>query len=593
MKILKSIRFKFLICLLGISILPILILFGVILKNNMEYYNSQISVASDNEVQKMVTGINSTFVNLNDLMTSLIFSQYDNDSCMLSICEQEGAGREPTPMERLTNYRKFEYVSSNLIGNNTYASGVYLFTESGYTYSFVKNKEFYLEEDYQNASWYKSLLDSREFQIIETYQSRHSKSQSILMARRFTDVKGKHTGVLAVVCTDQMFDALGESTLPWGESFLMDADGKTIPASSEPDRRASGDIHQITKNNKGIIFRKDTNDAYIYGTLDINDWKIVSEVSFDSQKQLYTQNMEYLILLIMVIILFVVILGYLLERMFIRPLVELSGSMHETPITDLTFHHNYQERKDEIGSLYRHFDKMIKKINCLIEDTYVAEIKFLKSRLRNLMSQINAHFIFNTLENINCLAKIEKNNQIAVMSKSLGDMLRYSIEYESDEETLATEISHIREYLNIQEIRFGSPILLKIESSEEILQSPVLKFMLQPVIENSIEHGLAGEEPPWIIVVRAYRQDGKTIIAVQDNGIGMEEDTLREVRRRIYHPEHLAEDARYASIGLSNIYKRIQLLYGEEYGLEIENLAGRGVEVKVCLPFHAGEEVEQ
>ena len=93
--------------------------------------------------------------------------------------------------------------------------------------------------------------------------------------------------------------------------------------------------------------------------------------------------------------------------------------------------------------------------------------------------------------------------------------------------------------------------------------------------------------------MRAYRQDGKAIIAVQDNGIGMEEDTVREVRRRIYHPEHLAEDARYASIGLSNIYKRIQLLYGEEYGLEIENLAGSGVEVKVCLPFHAGEEVEQ
>lgn len=589
MKILKSIRFKFLFCLLGISILPILLLFGVILKNNMEYYNSQISAASDSEVQKMVTSINSTFVNLNDLMTSLIFSQYDNDSCMLSICEQEGAGKEPTPMERLTNYRKFEYVSSNLIGNNTYASGVYLFTESGYTYSFVKNKEFYLEENYQNASWYQSLQGSREFQIIETYQGRNSKNQSILMARRFTDVKGKHTGVLAVVCTDQMFDALGESTLPWGESFVMDRDGKELLTGSDKKENSLNpeEIRRITENNKGIVFREDTNDAYIYGTLDINDWKIVSEVSFDSQKQLYVQNMKYLILLIMVIILFVVILGYLLERMFIRPLVELSRSMSETPITDFTFHHNYQERKDEIGSLYRHFDKMIKKINCLIEDTYVAEIKFLKSRLRNLMSQINAHFIFNTLENINCLAKIEKNNQIAVMSKSLGDMLRYSIEYETDEEILATEISHIREYLNIQEIRFGSPIQLNVESPQEILESRVLKFMLQPVIENAIEHGLAGEEPPWIITVRAYQQDGKIIITVQDNGIGMEEETLREVRRRIYHPENLAEDARYASIGLSNIYKRIQLLYGSEYGLEIDNQAGMGVEVKVCLPFQA------
>ena len=203
------------------------------------------------------------------------------------------------------------------------------------------------------------------------------------------------------------------------------------------------------------------------------------------------------------------------------------------------------------------------------------------------MSQINAHFIFNTLENINCLAKIEKNNQIAVMSKSLGDMLRYSIEYETDEEILATEISHIREYLNIQEIRFGSPIQLNVESPQEILESRVLKFMLQPVIENAIEHGLAGEELPWIITVRAYQQDGKIIITVQDNGIGMEEETLREVRRRIYHPENLAEDARYASIGLSNIYKRIQLLYGSEYGLEIDNQAGMGVEVKVCLPFQA------
>ena len=589
MKILKSIRFKFLFCLLGISILPILLLFGVILKNNMEYYNSQISAASDSEVQKMVTSINSTFVNLNDLMTSLIFSQYDNDSCMLSICEQEGAGKEPTPMERLTNYRKFEYVSSNLIGNNTYASGVYLFTESGYTYSFVKNKEFYLEENYQNASWYQSLQGSREFQIIETYQGRNSKNQSILLARRFTDVKGKHTGVLAVVCTDQMFDALGESTLPWGESFVMAGDGKELLTGSDKKENSlkPEEIRRITENNKGIVFREDTNDAYIYGTLDINDWKIVSEVSFDSQKQLYVQNMKYLILLIMVIILFVVILGYLLERMFVRPLVELSRSMSETPITDLTFHHNYQERKDEIGSLYRHFDKMIKKINCLIEDTYVAEIKFLKSRLRNLMSQINAHFIFNTLENINCLAKIEKNNQIAVMSKSLGDMLRYSIEYETDEEILATEISHIREYLNIQEIRFGSPIQLNVDSSQDILESRVLKFMLQPVIENAIEHGLAGEEQPWIITVRAYQQDRKIIITVQDNGIGVEEETLREVRRRIYHPENLAEDARYASIGLSNIYKRIQLLYGSEYGLEIDNQAGMGVEVKVCLPFQA------
>ena len=109
-------------------------------------------------------------------------------------------------------------------------------------------------------------------------------------------------------------------------------------------------------------------------------------------------------------------------------------------------------REDEIGTLYRGYEKMMKEIHMLIQEKYVSEIKYLNSKLQSLMSQINAHFIFNTLENISSLAYLEENAQIATMSKSLGDMLRYSIDYEKDEEKLKTEILHIEQYIKYRKL---------------------------------------------------------------------------------------------------------------------------------------------
>ena len=165
-------------------------------------------------------------------------------------------------------------------------------------------------------------------------------------------------------------------------------------------------------------------------------------------------------------------------------------------------------------------------------------------------------------------------------------MLRYSIEYERDEEKLKTEVKHIRQYINIQEIRFGNQIQVDLDITEELLEAKVLKFMLQPVVENAIEHGLTGQEMPWKISIRAIRENGSLMIQVKDNGRGMDGETLVQVRERIYHPDTISEDARYSSIGLSNIHKRIQLLYCDKFGLAIDSRPGEGVTVTMTLPFH-------
>ena len=209
----------------------------------------------------------------------------------------------------------------------------------------------------------------------------------------------------------------------------------------------------------------------------------------------------------------------------------------------------------------------------------------MKSRLRNLTSQINAHFIFNTLENISCLAQIEGNRQIVTMSKSLGDMLRYSMDFEGDVIRLEKEICHIQQYLNIQEVRFGNEISLKLELEEGTRERKVMKFMLQPIVENAIEHGMAGKEFPWSIAIRSYCKDKELYIEVADNGVGMDADTLEKVRRRIYEPQEVEEELRCFNIGLVNIHERIQLIFSKDYGLSIDSKEHIGTTVTIHIPW--------
>ena len=148
--------------------------------------------------------------------------------------------------------------------------------------------------------------------------------------------------------------------------------------------------------------------------------------------------------------------------------------------------------------------KKLNDNNILRRTNTKKKIKILKTRLANLTSQINSHFIFNTLENISSLAQIEGNRQIVTMSKSLGDMLRYSMDFEGDLIRLEKEIGHLRQYLNIQEVRFGNEIQLELDLEKGTEKRKVMRFMLQPIVENAIEHGMAGKEFPWRIRIHTY-----------------------------------------------------------------------------------------
>ena len=576
MKCKKSFRTLFLGVLLTVSILPVIIIFLFTLHNNSRFYQTQISEMGNHEVQNKVAEVNRVTEHLQELLTALIFSAYDDMSCILEISAQETQGENLTAYERLLNARKFEYVSDNLIGTDQYVDGVYLFNESGYTYSFVKNKELGMEKDYYHSKWYQEILASRDFEMVQLYKNEVFPKGTIIMGRVFPSANGK--SVLVVVCNESVLRQISED----GQMFIIDENGNTL--YGEREELSEEEKKEICARKNGILSQKNRDDTYVFGTLKINNWKIVEKISFNDFEVVYQKNTIYLFILLVIIITLVSILVFYLDRKFLKPLTTLSGIMQYSAEEEFKLPQRDCLREDEIGTLYRGYEKMIKEIHMLIQEKYVSEIKYLNSKLQSLMSQINAHFIFNTLENISSLAYLEENAQIATMSKSLGDMLRYSIDYEKDEEKLKTEILHIEQYIKIQEIRFGNHIFLEKKIEKGLEETKVLKFMLQPIVENSIEHGLAGIDLPWIIRLSAYKDRGGVTVTVCDNGIGMSEEAVENVRKKIHAYDELSSDSRYVSIGLSNIHKRIQLLYHDPYGLDIENAEGRGVKILIHLP---------
>lgn len=576
MKCKKSFRTLFLGVLLTVSILPVIIIFLFTLHNNSRFYQTQISEMGNHEVQNKVAEVNRVTEHLQELLTALIFSTYDDMSCILEISAQETQGENLTAYERLLNARKFEYVSDNLIGTDQYVDGVYLFNESGYTYSFVKNKELGMEKDYYHSKWYQEILASRDFEMVQLYKNEVFPKGTIIMGRVFPSANGK--SVLVVVCNESVLRQISED----GQMFIIDENGNTL--YGEREELSEEEKKEICARKNGILSQKNRDDTYVFGTLKINNWKIVEKISFNDFELLYQKNTIYLFVLLVIIITLVSILVFYLDRKFLKPLTTLSEIMQYSAEEEFKLPQRDCLREDEIGTLYRGYEKMMKEIHMLIQEKYVSEIKYLNSKLQSLMSQINAHFIFNTLENISSLAYLEENAQIATMSKSLGDMLRYSIDYEKDEEKLKTEILHIEQYIKIQEIRFGNHIFLEKKIEKGLEETKVLKFMLQPIVENSIEHGLAGIDLPWIIRLSAYKDRGGVTVTVCDNGIGMSEEAVENVRKKIHAYDELSSDSRYVSIGLSNIHKRIQLLYHDPYGLDIENAEGRGVKILIHLP---------
>ncbi|UOQ85116.1 cache domain-containing sensor histidine kinase [Gracilibacillus salinarum] len=274
-------------------------------------------------------------------------------------------------------------------------------------------------------------------------------------------------------------------------------------------------------------------------------------------------------------------------RSFHKRIQQLRKTMYQ--VAKGNFQINEQVRgHDEISDVYRDLMTTSKSVQKIIDEVYIHKIKEETWRRKQkemdfkmLASQINPHFLYNTLEMIRMKAVLNKDPEVAKLVKMLSKMMRSALERTDRPIPITEEITLIHNYLDIQKMRFGDKFYYQFEIEDSVKDYYIFPLLIQPIVENAIIHGLEPKEDSGFIQLTIEEEDHYIQIEVKDNGVGIKRDTLVEIRERLDDQEYLSDGN---SIGLHNVHQRLQLYYGERFGVAIDSIVGLGTTMTLRIP---------
>lgn len=292
------------------------------------------------------------------------------------------------------------------------------------------------------------------------------------------------------------------------------------------------------------------------------------------------QEMVWYIILLGLLMIFIVILvlNSILNKV-LRPIGQLKVSMDEAEVTNLKVRANIASG-DELGKLAGSYNRMMERIEMLMEQVVEEQEEKRKFELQALQAQINPHFLYNTLDSIIWMVET-KDDQAVPMTEALAKLFRISLNKGNEFISLENEMEHVRNYLVIQSMRYRNKFLFDIQIEDELLNCRTVKLIVQPLVENCIYHGVKKKKTQGYISIRAYRDGSTLIIAVEDDGPGMSPQQCAS----ILDSGQVMENVTGSGVGVKNVDERIKLYFGKEYGLHFESIEGEGTRVTISLPI--------
>ena len=267
-----------------------------------------------------------------------------------------------------------------------------------------------------------------------------------------------------------------------------------------------------------------------------------------------------------------------------RPIRDLSEEMKTITLNEYSGS-TLESREDEIGILQDSFNHMITRNKELIAQQYQAKLEKRNAQLRALQAQINPHFMYNTLQIIGGMALEKDAPEVYSVTLALSDILRYSLNFSKEMVCLEEEVEYLKSYVMIQNERFGGKVQLKLELEPDTRKCLIPKLILQPLAENSFEHGLLNKAGDWLLTVESHTTpEGDLLICIKDNGIGFDSERLAQIREKIELDTVKALNSG-SHIGLANVHARIKLRSAKEgHGVSIDSSPETGTTVSVRMP---------
>ncbi len=392
----------------------------------------------------------------------------------------------------------------------------------------------------------------------------------------------KPMGYINIVYENSYFaDILEDNSTEYSAaSYIVDSRGRINVTNNEKYLGTSFpmDMEALRISDKSRYDMLSSTQAFYYvGDKMPNGWTLVQTVSVEE----FYKNLNHQILMAVIVVLTVlgisVLFVWIATSRIAKPTRELMDSM-KTLGKENKYPRVHVVSQDEIGMIGTEYNKMAENIETLIEKVYKMELTQKQAELEFLQMQINPHFLYNALDTISWMALGKGNGEISEMSIALAELLRATIKNESFI-PLQEEMTTVKDYLFIQEQRFGDKISVSYQVEERASRCQVPNFILQPLIENAIIHGLEPKIGNGSLSVKISIREKRLFFVIEDDGVGMTEEEIRKL-----YESCKAEDTKQ-SIGLKNVYRRLLLCYGEESRLNIQSKQNEGTKIYFSIPL--------
>lgn len=335
---------------------------------------------------------------------------------------------------------------------------------------------------------------------------------------------------------------------------------------------------KLVLGSAGVTINHQSFNLYI-STITNTGWKVSV---FTNNSQIYSVLYNFIIIVIITILLLSILyifIVYVIVKQVTYPLYRLQAEMNK--VKDLNYDVNRSKLKKgskEIIQLDATFNEMMRRIRYLADKLLQEQENQRKSELKALQNQINPHFLYNTLDSIIYMIDKGENQKAEEMIVALSKFFRISISRGKAIIPLKDEVEHVRNYLLIQKIRFGDQFTYSINVDPSLYQYSCIKLILQPLVENAIEHGLNDNESGGQIEIIGTQNESYIILKIKDNGYGISEDKLEQIYKSFH------DDSIHQGVGLKNVYQRIKIYYGEEADIKIDSLFDEGTIISIYIP---------
>ena len=467
--------------------------------------------------------------------------------------------KDETEKNRILN------IIDNTLSTDPYIKSIILIRKDGAVISNEKNVNMEVSSDMMKEEWYVNSL-MNPMPVLNPLRKQNFSLDGmddwvISVSREIADTNGENLGVLLI---DVKYQALhgylqNQETGKNSDIVILDEDNRIVYYKEIPYDSSQEKYLKNLKNIEEGYNRKE-NTVTVKYPIKNTHWMLI-EISYMQEiDSLKNHFFEMIVISCLASLLITVLISISVLRRITKPIKELEQHMNNFN-NDLSKINLKGDVSIEILSLQNHFNEMIDKIKYLRE-----------YEINALYSQINPHFLYNTLDTIIWMAEFQDTEKVISITKALSNFFRISLSNGKEKIPLKEEINHIKEYLYIQKQRYEDKLEYKISIQEELENIEVPKIILQPFVENAIYHGIKNLDTTGIISIYSQIIENKIELIIEDNGIGFEAAKKQALMKM-------------GGVGIKNVNKRIQYYYGNEYGAKIDSSFKTGARIIITLPY--------